>query len=226
MKKTILIGCSTIKPEIEYAMKKWNLLIPCRWLNSGLHDVPVKLKTTLQEAIDEAANDGYERILLGYSFCGMAVSGINSRSCELILPRVDDCITLFLGSPARRRSIPHGGATYYLTWGWLFDQEHLWHDYETYVETYGEETANELMDELLGNYKQIGIINTHCYDMEEIRKGAWEMSKKFSLGNIVEIDSDNRYCEELLTGPWEENRFLIIPPEKTISPSLLTLSYD
>lgn len=224
--KTLLIGCNTIKPEIEYAVKKVNQDLECRWLNSGLHNVPVNLKTEVQKAIDQAVEEGYQRIILGYAFCGNGIVGINSRSCELIIPRVDDCITLFLGSPSKRLAVPNGSGTYYLTWGWAFDEEHLWDDYDKYVEAYGEEMADELMEDMLGHYKQIGIINTHCYPLDEIFEAGQKMSDKFDLGKVVEIDSDNSYVEQLLTGPWDEKRFLVIPPETTIAQELLTMFYD
>lgn len=224
--KTVLIGCNTIRPEIEYALKTRGKDIECRWLNSGLHDVPNNLRTELQKAIDQAAEDGYERILLGFAFCGGGLSGIHSRSCELILPRVDDCITFFLGSPTKRRNVPMGGGTYYLTWGWAFDREHLWHSYDQYVEDYGEEMADELMEDMMGNYKQVGVINTHCYELDEIYKLGQEFADKFHLERVVEIDSDNSYAEKLLTGPWEDHQFLVIPPEHKIIDSMLTMVYE
>ena len=52
---------------------------------------------TLQEKID-ASRKGKGTILLGYGLCSRAVVGLRSEKCSLVVPCVDDCIGIFLGS--------------------------------------------------------------------------------------------------------------------------------
>ena len=68
-------------------------------LDFGLHTNPKSLKRALQNAINSSAPD-IETILLGYGLCSQAVVGLRSGSRTLIIPRVDDCIAIFLGSAA------------------------------------------------------------------------------------------------------------------------------
>jgi hypothetical protein len=49
------------------------------------------------------------------------------------MPKVDDCITLFLGSLARRRSIMEEEGTYFLTKGWIQGERTLLDEYYFYA---------------------------------------------------------------------------------------------
>jgi len=66
-------------------------------LDFGLHINPANLKRALQDAIDVAAGAA-DTVILGYGLCSMAVIGLRANGCTLVIPRVDDCIALFLGS--------------------------------------------------------------------------------------------------------------------------------
>ena len=59
-------------------------------------------------------------IILGYGLCSRAVVGLRAEGCTLVVPRVDDCIAIFLGSgDAYRTQHCSEPGTYYLTKGWI-----------------------------------------------------------------------------------------------------------
>ena len=56
----------------------------------------------------------------GYGLCSQGVIGVRANDCTLVVPRVDDCIAIFLGSASayKKQSRTEPG-TYYLTKGWI-----------------------------------------------------------------------------------------------------------
>ena len=89
-----VIACATV---IEEMLPFLPADIPYEILDFGLHLRPQELKRVLQEKIDEASRSA-DVILLGYGLCSMAVVGLTATHCTLIVPKVDDCIAIFLGS--------------------------------------------------------------------------------------------------------------------------------
>ena len=114
--RRIVIACPTVIEEMQPLLPAG---VKTRVLDFGLHVNPDKLRQTLQQAIDEAAKKA-GTIILGYGLCSNAVIGLYSANSTLVVPRVDDCIAIFLGSTAayREQSQKEPG-TYYLTKGWI-----------------------------------------------------------------------------------------------------------
>ena len=82
--------------------------VDCRELEAQLHVNPERLKEALRAAVAEADKPG-ATIVLGYGLCSNAVLGLKTENATLVVPRVDDCIAMLLGSneafwPSRRRS--------------------------------------------------------------------------------------------------------------------------
>ncbi len=101
--RTKVIACATV---IEEMLPYLPAEMAYEVLDFGLHLNSGKLKATLQEAIN-ASGAEFDTILLGYGLCSLAIVGLQAPpSCTLVMPRVDDCIAIFLGS--RQRLQPAG----------------------------------------------------------------------------------------------------------------------
>jgi len=62
---------------------------------------------------------------------------------------------------------------------------------------------------------ELGIIDTKCYDLSEIMPLCREISETLNLKlKILEYPID--YIEKLLTGPWDEKKFVVIKKEDLI----------
>lgn len=215
--RTVIIACRTVEQELTAVMNRINCTYPVTWLESGLHNVPSRLCRTLQEAIDTCA--GYDRILLAMGFCGNAVLGIHSDTCEIILPRAEDCIGLFLGS---RRSSQELVGSYFFTEGWLRGERTIWWEYQRAIERYGEPRARRIFDTMLRNYRRILLVNTGCFQIEPVRRELQRMAEAFSL-ETAEIEADLDLLSRLLTGPWEEDAFIRLPRGQTLDERLVHL---
>jgi hypothetical protein len=184
-------------------------------LDFGLHTNPKSLKKALQNAINSSAPD-IETIILGYGLCSQAVVGLRSGSRTLIIPRVDDCIAIFLGSAAeyqkQYRSAP---GTYYLTEGWIEFDDTPFSEYDILVKRYGEQIAHRIINQILKNYTRLAFINTGNNRLEHYRDHARSMAERFNL-RYEEIQGSDVLIKKMLYGPWNDE-FVIIPPGKTIS---------
>jgi hypothetical protein len=209
--RTKVIACATVIEEMLPLMPPD---IAYEVLDFGLHLIPKNLKTRLQEVIDEACPQ-YETIILGYGLCSMAVIGLQSRSCTLIIPRVDDCIACFLGSrEAYKNEHEKEPGTYYLTKGWIEVSDTLLDEYNRSVERYGQERAERIMHIMLKNYKRLVYIDTGTENQDYYREYARNIADKFSL-RFEEIAGSNELIYRSLYGPWGDE-FVITPPGQTI----------
>lgn len=208
---TVIICCKTIYAELELAMAEIGCDHPVIVIESGLHDYPEKLRVRLQEAIDHAG--AYDRILLAFGTCGNSVLGLRTGSVELVLPLVDDCITLLLGSSEMKKKHER---TYFLTKGWLDGERNIWWEYQYAAKKFGEETGKSIYSIALSHYRYLGILDTGAYSIAEVGTQTKEIAAELGLEHLI-LPATTRYLSKLITGPWPEGEFLIVPPQSEIS---------
>ncbi len=205
--ETFIIACATV---IEEMLPLLPSQMGYQVLDFGLHVKPTALKEALQEAIDEAGKKA-DRVLLGYGLCSQAIVGLKANGCTLVVPRVDDCISIFLGSreayTAQARLEP---GTYYLTKGWLEVGDTPFGEYDRILERYGRERADRMIRLLLRNYTRLAFINTGLQGLEAYRCQAQQIAERFDL-RYEEIDGSNALVKKLLLGPWN-GEFIVVPP--------------
>ena len=206
--KTVIVACKRIEDELEFAMKSAGLSYPVLWVEGELHNAPSKLTDRLNEVIYEANAD---RVLLGFGFCGNSIRGIQASKSELIIPRVDDCISLLLGSVKKRVKISDELAAFYLTESWMRSEDNLWYEYQTSIEKYGEEDAMYIMDTQLAHYRTLGLLDYGVKPLDSFIESTKIIAETFKLKQQV-IPATLSYIEQLLTGPWPEHDFLVKPP--------------
>ncbi len=116
-----VIACGVLAVDIREIVRQLGMEVTLEFLPGGLHASPLELKRRLQERIDAvSAEDRGGRIVVAYGICGMGTAGIYARSVPLVIPRVHDCIALFLGSDAAyRREFARFPGTYYISAGWV-----------------------------------------------------------------------------------------------------------
>jgi hypothetical protein len=129
-----VIACATVLEEMLPLMPPG---MKYQRLEFGLHNEPDKLKKSLQEAIDAAEPD-VETILLGYGLCSRSVTGLKSDKYTLVIPKIDDCIGIFLGSlDAYNQQHKKEPGTLYYTKGWIEAHENPYEQLPDLVKKYG-----------------------------------------------------------------------------------------
>ena len=219
--QTLILACNTIRGELEMAAAATGCPHSFVWVESGLHTVTDKLRQRLQEELDRM--NGVRRVIVAFGLCGSAVVGLKSGDHELIIPRVDDCITLLLGSKSDRESCIRQGGVYFLTKGWLEGELNIWKQYQETVARFGPERTERVYKKMLAHYKFLGLIDTGAYDLAEVLPQAREISTTLKL-ELVTLKGTDRYLKRLLLGPWNRDKFLKIPPSTTIE--LMHLGLD
>ncbi len=208
--RRVVIACRVMEPELNQAHTEGGEEVEILYLDQALHRTPGKLLDLLQEKIDQVSRSA-SRIVLGYGLCSNGVVGVMARGQELHIPRCHDCIALFLGSPSRyERLFREKPGTYYLTPGWIADNQDPLGLIEEQVPRHGRETAQWVIEEELKHYTHIALIDTGVEEMAPIRERAMEnaavLKKKYQ-----EIPGSLAYFRELLHGPYPEERFLRLP---------------
>jgi hypothetical protein len=205
--QTKVIACATVIEEMLPLMPPG---MGYQVLDFGLHVTPNNLRETLQAAV-EASSAQYSTILLGYGLCSRAVIGLRATNCTLVVPKVDDCIAIFLGSKAAytQQSQAEPG-TYYLTKGWIEVADTPFAEYDRVMERYGRERADRLIKVMLRSYTRLALINTGHYELERYRDYARGVAQRFGL-RYEEVEGATTLVRKMLYGPWDDE-FVVMPP--------------
>jgi hypothetical protein len=208
---TLVMACATV---IEEMLPHLPPGIDHQVFDFGLHVNPEKLRRTLQDAID-AVSGQYGTIILGYGLCSQAVIGIKANHCTLVVPRVDDCIAIFLGSrSAYRVQSQAEPGTYYLTKGWIEVGDTPFAEYDRMIQRYGSKRAERIMNLMLANYKRLALINTGQYELERYRDYARRTAERFGL-RYEEIEGSDGLVKKMIYGPWDDD-FVVVQPDEVI----------
>ncbi|HEU5156592.1 MAG TPA: DUF1638 domain-containing protein [Streptosporangiaceae bacterium] len=206
--RTKIIACQVFVEELRSLLPGG---VAMDTLEMSLHERPRSLRRLLQERID--ASSGYDTIVLGYGMCGQATVGLRATHSRLVLPRVDDCIGMFLGSraayKAQREREP---GTYFLTKGWVGSGVTTpFSAYDAVRARWGRDRADRLMDTMLKHYKRLAFVRTGPDDDELARARALARAtaRRFGLA-YEEIEGDRGLVHGLLYGPWDE-RYIVVP---------------
>jgi len=203
----VIIACRVMKLEMD-ALAAGHPGLELRYLDQNMHEKPAQMPGVIQEEIDKA--EPYAgQIVLGYGLCSNGIEGIKAPRQGLIIPRVHDCIALFIGSREGYDEVfrQHPG-TYYLTPGWVEDRKDpLGYMESTYLPKMGREKAEWGIREELKNYTRIVLIDTQSADMAPLRAIARE-NARFLDKTYVELTGKTDYFQKILFGPYPQGDFI------------------
>ncbi|MGO5097368.1 DUF1638 domain-containing protein [Agathobaculum sp. LCP25S3_E8] len=223
-----MIGCMVMNREISHLVSKSRHIVRVWWLRQGLHDTPDMLRQTLQNTIDEIELENdylpetlhFEAIVLAYGLCANGVIGLHSRSLPIVVPRCDDCISLFLGSATRYRTLfTQLPGVYWYNVGWIEQaftpsKENYARRWAEYAAVFGEENADYLMEctnNWMANYKHCGYITCSLSESPEYEAYARQAAADFGW-KFTKVEGDMGFLEALVNGPWDDAHFLTCPP--------------
>jgi len=232
-----LLTCEVFARQVYYLAAFAPDIIDIELVDKGLHNEPDTLRARLQERLDALPEDRYDAVLLAYGLCSNSTAGLVCRQAPMVIPRVHDCISIFLGSAERYsdefRGHPGtfwytpdyiergGGESGSLSLGAAGDEHSMAKAYEEYVVKYGKDNADYLM-EVMGawqqHYKRAVYVDASegafpdyapAVAGEADRRG-WMFERL--AGSLVLI-------RDLVDGRWDEERFLTVPAGETLAPT-------
>ena len=209
----LVIGCETVINELKMSLPAAKTRY--QPIDAGLHLRPEKLKQYLQDAIDKV--DGrVDAIILGFGLCSNAVVGLHARKSTLVVPRVDDCIAMLLGSQKRyRQELERTPGTYFLSRGWIDSGTTLMEDLNEMARRYGRERALGLMKKMLGHYTRLAYIHLGNGDQQHYREFSRKAAQEFGL-DYHEIEGTPDLLQAMLSGRWNDDLFIVVKPGRII----------
>jgi len=210
-KKTLVIACSIMKEELLHVQPEGVSFV---FLEQSLHRTPQKMKPAIQEEIHKTEEWDDGQIILSYGLCSNGILGIEANRHPIIIPRVHDCITLFLGS--RERYLEEHGkepGTYYLTKGWIEEGKSPLGIYREYCQRYGQETAEWVIKEELKNYTRIALVESELGLSDNHRTHAQENTLFLNM-RYEELMGSLDFFRKIIHGPWDKDFVLLRPGEE------------
>ena len=203
----LLIACPAVLGELEEGPQTG---FTARTLDPQLHLSPERLKEGLRAAVAERDKPG-ATIVLGYGLCSNAVLGLKTEHATMVVPRVDDCIAMMLGSnEAFAAESAKARGSYYVAKAYLDECDTIMSEHEKLIEKRGAERAERMMRLLLEHYTRIVLINTGRYDVEPYRARMEAFAETFDL-TVEEVPGTTRILDALVEGGWGDD-FVVAPP--------------
>ena len=218
---TVILSCSSLLLHVEAAQTKMHTRFPVVNLDRRLHAEPKRMRSSILETL-EALPPSCETVLAAMGYCGGSWNHI-PLSRRVVIPKVDDCITLLLHTD----DTPHGN---------LKEAGHMYfRDCDTgaysiegmkeeICRTYGMEFGTSIFGSWFQNYTNADIIDTGVYDcyseeyVIEAQKNADLI--RCSLGYV---EGSNRILEKLVSGQWDA-QFAVLESGQEMTQQVFGLS--
>jgi hypothetical protein len=238
MLKLKVISCEVFRREVSWLAARSPCYVDTVFLPQGLHESPDKLRAILLEEIEKANQeiprrlnakpDYYDYIILAYGLCDNSIVGLKSARIPLVIPRAHDCITLLLGSKETysRLHEEYPGA-YWYSRGWIErslqpGKERYEETYKSYVEKYGEDNAEYLMEMEQGwfkSYNRAFFINWEDLGNTEFYRSYAKECADYLKWSYEETQGDPSLMEKMFRGEFDEKEVLLVEPGKIVAPS-------
>lgn len=210
--KRLIIACEVVLKELLPFLPPH---VKYETLDAGLHVNTKKLHGALQDLIDKhtGANDF---LVLGYGLCSRAVIGLKAKSSMLAIPRVDDCLGLFLGSMERyRRQIQQVPGTYFLSKGWIDAGITLVDEFRRLEERYDGRRVDFVKNQMLKHYTRLAFIDLGHPDSAKYRRIARDAADHLQLDYEV-LKGTSKPAKKLIAGPLDEG-LILVPAGKAVT---------
>jgi len=199
---TVILSCQSLEIYVAAAQEAAGTAYPVIWLQQKYHEDPARMRMHILETL-AALPETVDTVLVAMGFCGGSWDSIVADR-RIVLPRVDDCISLLLHTDdAYHPNLKQMGHMYMLDG----DPEKFSpiRMFETLCQTHGEAGARSLFDLWFANYRYLDIIDTgmgNCYSESFVERAQ-------ENADLIRCDLDystgsNRFLEKLLQGRWDE----------------------
>ena len=238
--KIAVIACGVLDWNLKRVMARIeDTEFTTRILPAQLHANPRRLRQMLQEEIDGlSSTPGLKGIVLGFGVCGRGTLGLTSGAVPLVVPKVQDCIGIYLGSHHRYLSeFRRRPGTRYMTQGWYEktvkdrpgrsymtarDNSLYGPGYGELEERYGADNARficEFRETWKRNYQRSCYIR---FSEEQSRPPGQQVTEGVARSLDWEhevLEGDETLLYAMLNGDWHDPRILLVPPHSKTVPA-------
>lgn len=211
---TVILACTSLLLYVEAAQEKAGTDFEVVELDRSLHEYPAKMRARIMEAM-ETLPDRVENVLVSMGLCGGSWDNVEVSRC-VVIPKVDDCITLLLHTDdTPHLDLKQAGHMYLSN---CDDEDYSISGMKRRLcEKYGQKSADFIFDSWFQSYTHADVIDTGLYDcysegyVASARKNAELIRCKLDY-----VKGSNRILEKLVAGRWDE-QFLVIEPGNMIT---------
>ena len=166
MPKTVILSCPTLRGELISAMREASSEAIVYFMPQRLHSDPKELHAYLQDKIDHFWN--VDRIVLCVSGCGGGTKGLKANTAELVVPRTRDCLDILLSGKSLA-TLERDISGVYFTESWMEFSKNSEIDLDRLTKKMGRAAAEDFLRRLYKTCNKFYIIDTGCYDVEEVQ---------------------------------------------------------
>ena len=211
---TVILACSAMSLHVAAAQKTMKTDFPVIEVDSSFHENPSKMRQKIIETLEQMEKS-IDTVLVAMGFCGGSWEDIATDK-RIVIPRVDDCITLLL----------HTDDTWYPNLkqcGHLYLRDDIEGKFspksikKNLCSQYGDSEGSFVFRTWFGSYTNADIIDTGAYDCHSEAY----MLEAMENADLMEATLDyvpgrNLILEKLVSGRWDQ-QFLVIEPGNTVS---------
>lgn len=211
---TVILACSAMSIHVAAAQKTMNTDFPVIEVDSSLHENPSKMRQKIIETLEQMEKS-IDTALVAMGFCGGSWEDIATDK-RIVIPRVDDCITLLL----------HTDDTWYPNLkqcGHLYLRDDIEGKFspksikKNLCSQYGDSEGSFVFRTWFGSYTNADIIDTGAYDCHSEAYLLEAMENADLMEATLDyVPGSNLILEKLVSGRWDQ-QFLVIEPGNTVS---------
>ena len=213
-----ILSCTSLLEFVNAAQKDLGTELPVYTVDRALHVDPEQMRAAVSALISGLPEE-FDTVLVAMGFCG----GVWHDMCfdrTIVIPRVDDCISLLLHTDdAFHPNLKEDGHLYlYETDPKDFSALTLMHNTNSFSQDLDLKNLSRdfLFEMWFHNYRQMDIIDTglnDCYS-EEYAAAAQAQADQIKA-DLDYVPGGYRLLTKLISGRWDE-QFLVAPPGKKL----------
>lgn len=211
---TVILACSAMSLHVAAAQKTMKTDFPVIEVDSSFHENPSKMRQKIIETLEQMEKS-IDTVLVAMGFCGGSWEDIATDK-RVVIPRVDDCITLLL----------HTDDTWYPNLkqcGHLYLRDDIEGKFspksikKNLCSQYGDSEGSFVFRTWFGSYTNADIIDTGAYDCHSEAYMLEAMENADLMEATLDyVPGSNLILEKLVSGRWDQ-QFLVIEPGNTVS---------
>ena len=200
----VILTCRSLEEYVVQAQNNMGTAFPVIALDKRYHMEPKDMREQILSAISDLSKT-YSTILVSMGFCGGSWDQVVAP-CRIVIPRVDDCVSLLLQQGDEYcANLKEMGHLY------LYEKDPKESFFSRIGEGMGTEDLDldELIDMYFGNYRYLDILDTgynDCYS-EEYAAAAQEEADRIHM-DLDYVEGSIHLLEKLVSGNWNE-QFLV-----------------
>ena len=213
-----ILSCTSLLEFVQAAQQSEKTDYPVFTVDRAMHVEPERMREAVIRTIDALPTE-FDTVLVAMGFCG-GVWHETSFSRTVVIPRVDDCISLLLHTDdAFHPNLKVDGHLYlYENDPRDFSALTLMHNTNSYTQDLDlKNLSKEFLFEMwFHNYRNMDIIDTglnDCYS-EEYAAAAQEQADQIKA-ELDYVPGSILLLQKLVSGRWDE-QFIVAPPGKKL----------